>query len=123
MNYGTCWRCGRLIRSPGNNYQCSSGAWVLNGTAGEAIAQFNFVLASKNTTEAQKKQASIEAVSHGFSLAGDSKPKKLKYACKPGTEENKLWELDYSEVARAKLKALCDNIELIRTRNQSRDFS
>ena len=113
-DYGVCWRCDRAIVTPGNNYLCSSGAWVLNGTASEAVAQFNFVIAAKHTTEQQKKIAHKEALAHGFELVKEKDIKKRKYAEKPGTAAERLEDLQYTAAQKKKLKELCDTKEVLK---------
>lgn len=103
-----CWRCGRDILRPGNNYQCSSGAWVFNGRVSDAIDQFNFVIGSKNTSEAQKKVAHKEASAHGFTLSAEKDIKKRRYTCPIGMEEKYLRDIEYTKGVRKLLKGLCD---------------
>lgn len=115
VDYGTCWRCGRDIRCPGNNYQCSSGAWVMNGTVAQAVAQVNYVIGSKIIAENYKKSAHKDAIAHGFSLSTEKDIEKRRYSGKAGTEETLLKNVKYSKAEKERLKALCDAKEKSRT--------
>ena len=108
VGYGTCWRCGRPIRCPGGNYQCSSGAWVLSGTVRQAVEQFNYIIGSKTIAESYKKSAHKDAIAHGFSLSAEKDIKKRRYSGKAGKEEFLLRDVEYSKVEKERLKALCD---------------
>jgi len=101
--YGQCYRCNQGIRYPGNNYGCSSGAWVLNGTVADAVAQFNFILGGKGIPEKYKKEAHKEARAYG--LLVDKKG--TKYSAKLGTESMLLRDVEYDATQRRLLELLC----------------
>jgi len=101
--YGQCYRCNQGIRYPGNNYGCSSGAWVLNGTVADAVAQFNFILGGKGIPEKYKKEAHKESRAYGLLI--DSKG--TKYSAKLGTESMLLRDVEYDATQRRLLERLC----------------